>query len=189
MSKSGTRTPYSRPASSKSADTPRGGPARTVADLLPDIGGAAFKRFGFVQSSVVSRWPEIVGERFARVSSPESIKFPHGKRAEGTLTLVVRGAHWVMMQHITPEIIERVNRFFGYPAIARVVLRHGDLASAPARAHRAAPPSLRPVPADIGDSLRAIADPEFKAVLEALAAGVAASSGTPRLGNTAEDGA
>ncbi|MFM9827850.1 MAG: DUF721 domain-containing protein [Sphingomonas sp.] len=189
MSNSGVRTPPSSRPPAKVDDAARGGPARSVADLLPDIGGAAFKRFGFVQSSVVSRWPEIVGERFARVSSPESIKFPHGKRAEGTLTLVVRGAHGVMMQHITPEIIERVNRFFGYQAIARVVLRNGDLSSAPERTPRAAPPSLRPVPTDIGDSLRAIADPEFKAVLEALAAGVAASSGAPRLGNTSGDDA
>lgn len=183
MSKSGARTPPS-----PSAAGPRGGPARSVADLLPDISGAAFKRFGFVQSSVVSRWPEIVGERFAAVSAPQSIRFPHGKRAEGTLTLVVRGAHGVMMQHITPEIIERVNRFFGYTAIARVVLRHADLAAHPTAAPAPrAPPSLRPVPVEIGNSLRAIADPEFKAVLEALAAGVAASSGAPRLGNTSGD--
>ena len=38
-----------------------GGP-RAIADLMPRIGGAAFRRFGFVQSSVVTRWAEIVGE-------------------------------------------------------------------------------------------------------------------------------
>jgi len=40
---------------------PRGGPAKQVSDLVPQIGRAAFRRFGFVQSSVVTRWPEIVG--------------------------------------------------------------------------------------------------------------------------------
>ena len=34
----------------------------------------------------------------------------------------------------------------------------------------------------LGDSLRAIADPELKAVLGALAAGVAGSDGIPRIG-------
>src|SRR5690606_17091062 len=48
-------------------ERPRGGPARPVAELVPQIGRAAFRRFGFVQSSVVTRWPEIVGERHARV--------------------------------------------------------------------------------------------------------------------------
>ena len=84
--------------------------ARAVSDMLPEIGGAAFRRFGFVQSSIVSRWKEIVGERYAGVSSPESIRFPPGKKSDGVLTLVVEGAHAPMMQHVAPEIVERVNR-------------------------------------------------------------------------------
>ncbi|MDB5693363.1 MAG: hypothetical protein JWO81_2426, partial [Alphaproteobacteria bacterium] len=58
----------------KQAAAPRANRARSVSDMLPTVGGAAFRRFGFVQSSVVSRWREIVGERYARVSSPESIR-------------------------------------------------------------------------------------------------------------------
>ena len=148
--------------------------ARQVAELLPAVGAAAFRKFGFIQSSIVTRWPEIVGEKLARASSPESIRFPQGKKQEGTLTLTVRGAHAAMMSHITPEIIERVNRFFGYAAIARVTIRQGDVAP---RAVPRARPEPRPVPAELGQSLRAIGDPELKAVLEALAAGVA----SPRL--------
>lgn len=150
--------------------------ARAVSDLLPDAGRAAFRRFGFVQSSIVSRWREIVGERYAGVSSPESIRFPPGKRSDGVLTLVVEGAHAPMMQHVAPVIAERVNRFFGYPAVSRVHFRQGVVQLAKARA-RVAPPSLRPVPADLGDSLRGIADPELRAVLEGLARGLAASEG------------
>ncbi|MBO9622184.1 MAG: DUF721 domain-containing protein [Sphingomonas sp.] len=153
--------------------------ARPVSELLPDVGRAAFRKFGFVQHSIVSRWSEIVGDRYARVSIPESIRFPQGKRAEGVLSLVVSGAHAPMMQHIAPEIVERVNRFFGYPAVARLAIRHGEVK----RAERAAPPpSLKPVPESLGQSLRGIADPELKAVLEALAAGVAANGETPQLG-------
>ncbi len=150
--------------------------ARPVSDMLPDVGRAAFRRFGFVQSSVVSRWREIVGERYASVSSPESIRFPPGKRSEGVLTLVVEGAHAPTMQHVAPAIVERVNRFFGYQAVARVQFKQGVVQLSRAKA-RAAPPSLRPIPADLGDSLREIADPELRAVLEALARGVAESEG------------
>jgi hypothetical protein len=39
-------------------EAPRSNRARAVSDMLPDVGRAAFRRFGFVQSSVVSRWPE-----------------------------------------------------------------------------------------------------------------------------------
>ena len=152
--------------------------ARAVADLIPDVGRASFRRFGFVQSSIVSRWREIVGERYAAVSAPESIRFPPGKRSEGVLHLVVEGAHAPMMQHVAPVITERVNRFFGYPAVARVQFRQGMVQVAKSKA-RSAPPSLRPVPADLGESLREIADPELRAVLEGLARGLGARDGTP----------
>ena len=150
--------------------------ARAVSDMLPDVGRAAFRRFGFVQSSIVSRWREIVGERYAAVSSPESIRFPPGKRSQGVLTLVVEGAHAPMMQHVAPVITERVNRFFGYTAVERVFFKQGVVQLAKAKA-RIAPPSLRPIPREMGDSLRQIADPELREVLEALARGVAESEG------------
>ncbi|MEI9927917.1 MAG: DciA family protein [Sphingomonas sp.] len=153
--------------------------ARPVSELLGDVGRATFRKFGFVQHSVVSRWSEIVGERYARVSAPESIRFPPGKRAGGVLSLVVAGAHAPMMQHIAPEIVERVNRFFGYQAVARVAIRHGQVK----RAERAAPqPELVPAPEELGRNLRGIADPELKAVLESLAAGVAAAEALPKIG-------
>ena len=166
--------------------------ARSVSDLLPLAGGAAFRRFGFVQSSIVSRWREIVGVRYAAVSSPESIRFPHGKKKEGVLNLVVEGAHAPMMQHVAPAIVERVNAFFGYPAVERVAFRQGIVQAARARS-RQAPPSLRPfaagesldqpdapfdIPAELGDSLRTVSDPELRACLESLARGLADGDGT-----------
>ena len=160
-------------------DEPRRRGQRAVGDLLPDIGGAAFRRFGFVQSAIVSRWGEIVGQRYAEVSAPESIRFPQGKKSDGTLTLAVTGPHAPMMQHVAPAIMERVNQFFGYTAVSKVVIRQGSIA---APRSRAAPASLRPVPADLGDSLRNIADPELHAVLSALAGAVAASDGPPTVG-------
>jgi len=160
------------------AEPPRSNRARAVSDMIPSVGGAAFRRFGFVQSSIVSRWSEIVGVRYARVSSPESIRFPPGKRSAGVLNLVVEGAHAPMMQHVAPAIVERVNRFFGYEAVVRIQFRQGLVQVARAKS-RAAPPSLRAIPAELGDSLRGIADPELRACLEALARGVADAASAP----------
>lgn len=176
MTERTTKTP-AKAAKPKPDERPRGGRARSVADMLPDVGRAAFRKFGFVQSSVVSRWPEIVGARYADVSAPESIRFPPGRRAEGVLTLVVDGAHAPMMQHVAPAIVERVNRFFGYTAVARLAIRQG---AAPKPAPRRAPPSLKPVPIELGDSLRAIDDPELRACLAALGGALAATEGTPK---------
>jgi hypothetical protein len=183
MSETGKTVKSARPKSAKPAQAtearPRGGSARSVADMLPDVGRAAFRRFGFVQSSVVSRWAEIVGERYARVSVPESIRFPQGRRSEGVLALLVDGAHGTMLQHVAPTIIERVNRFFGYPAVARIAIKQGVCAAPAAPAPRVAPPSLKMLPVDLGESLRTVGDPELRACLESLAGALAASSGPP----------
>lgn len=155
--------------SPKPYNRPRGGGAKAIGDLTPDIGRTAFRRFGFVQSSVVTRWPEIIGPTHARVCAPEAIRFPPGEKADGILQLVVVPAHAPLIQQVTQEIIERVNRFFGYKAVARVKLRHGAVkppASAPAAK---APPSLKPIPMELGESLRDIGDPELRMVLESLA--------------------
>jgi hypothetical protein len=159
-------------------DSPRNSRGRAVGDLIGDVGGQSFRRFGFVQSSIVSRWPEIVGERYAKVSSPESIRFPAGKKSSGVLTLLVEGAHAPLIQHLTPMIVERVNRFFGHAAIDRIVFRQGKPSTAPARVER---PALRPVPKELGEGLREIADAELRACLESLAGRIAASSGMPLL--------
>ena len=168
----------------RSDEAPRGGRARAAGELVGEVGGMAFKRFGFVQSAVVSRWPEIVGERYARVSSPESIRFPTGRKSGGVLTLLVDGAHSPLLQHLSPLIIERVNRFFGYEAVNRVVFRQGK---PPARKTEPARPQLRPVPKELGEGLRQIADPELRACLESLAGQIAATTGGPTVDSPTEN--
>lgn len=149
-------------------ERPRGGQARAIADLMPDIGRTAFRRFGFVQSSVVTRWPEIVGPHHAKVCAPESIWFAPGQKSDGVLQLVVVPAHAPLIQHVIPEILERVNRFFGYNAVVKVKLRQGAVTPPPDKG-RTAPPSLKPIPLELGESLRDIGDPELRTVLESLA--------------------
>jgi hypothetical protein len=163
----------SRGKKPRAYERPRGGPAKPVAELVPQIGRAAFRRFGFVQSSVVTRWPEIVGPRHAQVCMPEAIRFPPGEKSDGILQLVVLPAHAPLIQHVIPEIMERVNRFFGYKAVARVKLRQGEVKPPRDEGTRAAQgglgPSLKPIPMELGDSLRDIGDPELRTVLESLA--------------------
>lgn len=155
-----TAKPYSRP---------RGGAPKPIGELMPQIGRTAFRRFGFVQSSVVTRWPEIVGPVHARVCAPESIRFAPGEKSEGILQLVVIPAHAPLIQQVIPEIMDRVNRFFGYKAVSRVKLRQGEVKPPRAEEPAKAPPSLKPIPMELGDGLRDIGDPELRAVLESLA--------------------
>lgn len=156
----------------KPYERPRGGQAKAISDLMPQIGRPAFRRFGFVQSSIVSRWPEIVGPTHARVCSPEMIRFPPGEKSDGILELVVLPAHAPLIQQVLTEIAERVNTFFGYRAVARIKLRQGAVKPPADRSAAKAPPSLKPIPMELGESLRDIGDPELRAVLESVARGL-----------------
>lgn len=175
--------PKSPIAKQKAEGAPRSGRPRAAGELVGEIGGMAFRRFGFVQSAIVSRWSEIVGERYAKVSSPESIRFPAGRKSGGVLTLLIEGAHGPLLQHLSPLIIERVNRFFGHVAIDRVVFRQGKPVAKCAAPER---PKPKPLPKELGEGLRQIADPELRACLESLAARIAGTTGAPTVDAPAE---
>jgi hypothetical protein len=164
------------PARALRAEPARALRAQAVADLVPSIGGQAFRRFGFTQSAVVSRWEEIVGARYARHSRPESLAFARGKKDGGTLHVAVTGALAPMLRHVEPQVIERINRLLGYAAVARLVLRHADMIVVPA-------PAPLPVAADLSlqtrSTLRDIADPDLRASLESLALALSVSKGPP----------
>lgn len=158
----------------------RGGEARAIADLVPAIGDTAFRKFGFVQSAIITRWSEIVGERLARVTSPTALRFPHGKKSDGTLNISVVGAHAAVVQHILPDIIARTNRFFGYAAVAQVRLSQGRAARlVPTAPVKLSPQSNAAVTQNA--SVRAIKDPELRAVLEGLAQSIANRDALPKV--------
>jgi hypothetical protein len=106
------------------------------------------------QSSIVSRWPEVVGI-FRRRHRPESIRFPPGK-SKGVLTIVVEGIHAPMMQHVAPVVMERVNLFFGYPAVEQITIRQGAVQASKAR--RPAGAALARTDTAGGRFLREVAD-------------------------------
>jgi hypothetical protein len=54
-------------------------------------------------------------------------------------------------------------------SVAKVKLRQGNVTPPAAQDRPPAPPSLKPIPIELGDSLRDIGDPELRAVLESLA--------------------
>ena len=147
-----------------------------MGDLAGQVGGAAFRRFGFQQGQIVARWAEIVGDEFARHTAPQALRFPTGKRAGGVLHLTVTGAHATTLAMVEPEIVARVNRFFGHAAVARLHLVHG--APPPPRT-RPAPRPEPPIPEQLAPSLREITDPDLKATLTALARQIGVTRGSP----------
>lgn len=172
-------TPRPRKTAEPAQPPARTNRPRAIADLVGDVGGQAFKRFGFTQRALLDRWVEIVGEQYARHCRPLRLKFAVGKKDGGTLAIAATGALAPMLRHVEPQIIERANRILGYAAVARIVLEQAQGSMAP-------PPAPLPGPAPaLPDStrstLRDIADPELRATLQSLAEALAQSSGPPKI--------
>lgn len=112
--------------------TRRAGRARrglsTLGQSVNRITTPALRRRGFAEAAIVTRWNEIVGRPLADHTRPSRVVFPRGKRRDGTLHLTVSGAFATEVQHLSPQIVERINGYFGYGAVARLQLHHGPVA-------------------------------------------------------------
>lgn len=126
-----------------------------------------FGKHGFAGGALVVDWPAIVGSAVASHTLPVRIKFPPKERAEGTLVVKVdSGAFAVELQHLEPLVLERINGYFGWRAVARLKLQQGPLPEKPKPTSTAAPPPDAPSPAM--DRLAEVEDPELREVLERL---------------------
>ena len=150
----------------------RRGGLRAIAAEIPRIAGAALGKRGFGEAQLVTQWEAVIGEELAAKLSPERLVFPRGERRGGTLRLRVASAFAVEAQHLEPVLIERINAFFGYGAVARLAFIQGPpLTAAPA------PPRLRKLSAeeqrDIESRVAGVADPELRDALVRLGSAVA----------------
>jgi hypothetical protein len=96
---------------------------------------AAFQNFGFAQGDVLAHWPQIVGADLAAMSIPERIRWPRGQSEKqgGTLHLKVTAGRNLDVDYAAPAIIENVNRFLGYAAVARIKTVPSHVAPKPKR--------------------------------------------------------
>jgi hypothetical protein len=154
---------------------PRPAHARRLAELLHKTLTDAFARQGFASVELVTRWREIVGAEIAAQAQPEKILWPRrpqtgGVPEPGTLLLRVEGPTALEVQHLSGVILERVNRFFGWQAVAGLRLRQAPLARGSKREAAAAPDPA--VAARIAAQMPEIKDESLRAALARLGAAI-----------------
>lgn len=153
---------------------------RPMAALLPRVMKQAVGRRGFGEGTILTDWPAIVGEAIAAVSAPERLSFPPGTRRDAVLHVRVAGPLALELQHLEPQIIERINMHFGYPAVARLRILQGPLPRRPAAPAAAAPAPLNAAQeAQLAESLAAIDDTALREALEGLGRAVLGRQATP----------
>ena len=113
-------------AASKESDRRRG-KMRPVGRELPRIAGRALGKRGLGEAQLLAEWSAVVGEELGCETLPMKLSFPGGSRRNGVLKLRVTSAAALSVQHREPQILERINGFFGYGAVSRLALVQGPL--------------------------------------------------------------
>lgn len=103
--------------------------AQHVGRLVPELLHKSQERFGFAYGGMLTQWNAIVGEDLAATTRPERIRWPRRQtgdaRIGGTLVIRVDGPSAIEVQHSTPAIVERINAFYGYDAVAGIKIVQG----------------------------------------------------------------
>jgi hypothetical protein len=130
------------------------------------------------EQSLILDWPSIAGGDIAGMCMPKGLSFQHrDRRLDGTLTLKVQPGQATRLQHLEPQLIERINGYLGYRAIARLRLLHGSAPAAGTPEPSPERPAEDPVPpeAKFGEAKieeaktgEEIADPALRAALARL---------------------
>jgi hypothetical protein len=152
----------------------RGGGLRRLPDLLGKVLDPASRRRGLAEAGVLTDWPRIVGEVLARRCQP--VKLTGSRGHGGILHVHVAGSAALELQHSEPQLLERINSYFGYPAVARLRLIRAPLAlprPAPANAPAPLEGTAR---AEIEAVVRPVADDALRAALSGLGAALKAQA-------------
>lgn len=82
-----------------------------------------------INTALIGSWDEIAGSDFADCTRPDKITWPrrnadrHGEAGgmeAGVLTIACEGARALFLAHAQGELIQRINGFFGFPAIRQI---------------------------------------------------------------------
>src|SRR5262245_27054536 len=96
----------------KKVSRPVHGP-RPIASLVPVITRKAFSRASPGVAQLMEAWTAIVGPALAAVTTPRNL-------TQGSLTIGCTGPVAMELQHLSAELISRINRSLGGQSVRRL---------------------------------------------------------------------
>ncbi|MBL4790811.1 MAG: DUF721 domain-containing protein [Kordiimonadaceae bacterium] len=96
----------------------------------------AIRAKGFAQAEVVTKWPHIVGPKLAAFCVPQRLVYPRGERLGAKLVIRCESGFATLLNHKSAQVIELVNRYFGYGAVAFIEIKQGPIVQKIRKAQR-----------------------------------------------------
>jgi hypothetical protein len=143
---------------------------RSVEEVVRAATKPLMDKQGKLHAALLRDWEKIVGAERARITRPSRLQFPAQEASGATLHVLVRPSETLSLSYELEPMLEQCARYFGYRAIARIVLHAShDLArtelpskTATSKPPQAERPALKPIlpegtPDDIAAALTRIA--------------------------------
>jgi hypothetical protein len=140
----------------------------SLAVTLPKVTRRTLGRHGLAEGGLVTDWAAIVGATIAERSLPLRLSFTGGERREGTLHVRVSGALALELQHLEPQILERINGYFGYRAVGRLRIHQGPVPNLSAPRSPPAGATSPEAEVEIGSQISAVQDEALREALRGL---------------------
>ena len=146
--------------------------AQPLSMLIQRITAESFEARGLAAAGIAAEWPAIVGETVAACSWPDRL------RADGTLRICVSGPVAVELQHLEPQILERIAAYYGYRAVTRIAYVNRAPSARPTTgAERQTPPNIDSESVErVESAVGSTRDGRLKTALGALGRAVIARS-------------
>ncbi len=167
--------------------SPRKG-AQQISEVANDLIDPVLAKRAGINTMLLGSWDEIAGSAFAECSRPEKIAWPRrvtemasedGGHQPGTLTIACEGSRALFLSHQQGELIQRINGFFGFPAIRQVRIVQKPV-TPPARRRRAPRPLTGEAARHLDDLVEGIEGDALKAALKRLGTAVLGRKGERR---------
>lgn len=158
--------------------------AKAVGAFVPKVTSAVFEKYGFHSAEIMASWETIAGADLARLTRPETIKWPRGARepvdadeagrsAGATLVVACDPAFALEVSYRHTEIMDRINRYFGYRAVSQIKVHQVPRSQMAA----SAPKVLQnPIGTKVAAERAPVPPGDIGAALEALGRSIAAAS-------------
>lgn len=145
---------------------------RALSRSLVKVTRPILAKNGVALAELVAAWPQIAGPRLADHTALDRLALPRGAaaaRGPGVLHLRVEPALALELQHVAPQIIEKINAYLGYAAVGRLALAQRPITPiGGARRRRMTLPPDASTRAAAARSAAIIEDPELRAALSRL---------------------
>ena len=97
-----------------------------LSQTIGKINKKLISKFGKQEFIINSNWKEIVGDFFFDYSEPiridNNLNNEDNSSTKGVLHVNVSGAAALDFMHLNDKIIEKINSYFGYKAVSKIVL-------------------------------------------------------------------